>query len=225
MKDKGALEERPDLDAVIVKIWRTQDDGTVRESHRAADGQIVLEDELFQVGAAQLREPRDPDGPPEETINCRCHLERKPVTELQGEDRKRAEEIVLAQRRGRSSSSRFTTAQQLARNQWFNALRIIRQQNPNDPILSGITTRRFVPTNEQVREAREIARIYQTFTLSRHASQRRKERNVPLHVINEAIRKGRKSLGGRPQTVVIELPASQSSSGRGVHIVVNPVKK
>jgi len=60
VKDKLVPEDRPDLDPVIVKIWRTQGDGTVRESHRAADGQIVLEDELFQVGDARLREPRDP---------------------------------------------------------------------------------------------------------------------------------------------------------------------
>ncbi|GAK34497.1 hypothetical protein JCM17846_31480 [Iodidimonas nitroreducens] len=78
----GQFEDRPDLDPVIVKIWRTQSDGAVRESHRAADGQIVLEHELFQVGEAQLNEPRDPKGPPEETINCRCGVEYVPFLKL-----------------------------------------------------------------------------------------------------------------------------------------------
>ncbi len=36
-------------------------------------------------------EPRDPAGPPEETINCRCIVERLPITALKGEERQRAE--------------------------------------------------------------------------------------------------------------------------------------
>ncbi len=93
-KRSAQLVERPDLEPVMVKIWRTQSDGTVRESHRAADGQIVLEDELFKVGDAELREPRDPDGPIEEVINCRCQVDYKLITELQGEERQRAQGVI-----------------------------------------------------------------------------------------------------------------------------------
>jgi len=195
----------------------------VRESHRAADGQIRLEDEPFDVGDAKLAAPRDPEGPPEETINCRCQMDLSPVSALEGAERRQAERrVALAQRRGRQPAGRFTPGEQAARAQWFNALRIIRNQNPNDPILSGISTRNFVPTAEQLREARETARTYQQMRLSRHAAQRRKERGVPLHSINEALRKGTARAGNRPQTVIIELPASRSSTGRGVSPVVNP---
>ncbi|RMD89769.1 MAG: phage portal protein, partial [Alphaproteobacteria bacterium] len=89
---KGAEPEaRADLDPVFVKVWRTRKDGSVRESNHAADGQIRFEDEFFDVGAAKLREPRDPAGPPEETINCRCIVERLPITALEGQERQRAE--------------------------------------------------------------------------------------------------------------------------------------
>ncbi len=216
-------EARPDLDPVFVKVWRTQKDGSVRASHRAADGQIRFEDEFFDVGAAKLREPRDPAGPPEETINCRCIVERLPITALKGEERQRAEaRLRIAQRRGRGVPARFTPGELAARAQWFNAMRIIRQQNPDDPILSGIASPRFVPTGEQLREVREIARVYQTMRFSRHATDRRKQRGVPLHLINEALRKGRESPGSRPDTVIIELSASESSTGRGVRVIMNP---
>jgi len=66
----------------------------VRESHRAADGQIRLEDEPFDVGDAKLAAPRDPEGPPEETINCRCQMERMPIVALDGEERRRALDVL-----------------------------------------------------------------------------------------------------------------------------------
>jgi len=87
-------EERPELDAVFVKIWRTVGDEKVRESHRAADGQIRLEDEPFDVGDAKLAAPRDPEGPPEETINCRCQMERVPLAALEGEERRAADKVL-----------------------------------------------------------------------------------------------------------------------------------
>ena len=43
-----------------------------RESHRAADGQIVGIDEPFIVGGYEAMYPHDPNLPPEETCNCNC---------------------------------------------------------------------------------------------------------------------------------------------------------
>jgi len=54
------------------KEWLSTPDDRCRETHRAADGQVVGIDETFQVGGAALMFPCDPAGPPEEIINCRC---------------------------------------------------------------------------------------------------------------------------------------------------------
>lgn len=56
------------------KIWISQRDTQVRDSHFIADGQKVNIDEPFQVGGELLQYPGDPAGSPEETINCRCTL-------------------------------------------------------------------------------------------------------------------------------------------------------
>jgi HK97 family phage portal protein len=49
--------------------WLAAGDEAVRESHARQDGVIVAIGQRFQNG---LVHPNDPDGPPEETINCRC---------------------------------------------------------------------------------------------------------------------------------------------------------
>jgi len=55
------------------KEWLSARDGRVRESHQAADGQVVRAAETFRVGNAQLRYPGDPyTGAAEEICNCRC---------------------------------------------------------------------------------------------------------------------------------------------------------
>jgi SPP1 gp7 family putative phage head morphogenesis protein len=54
------------------KVWTSSADDRTRESHAEADGQRCELDEDFEVGEATMRFPRDPDGPPEEVINCRC---------------------------------------------------------------------------------------------------------------------------------------------------------
>jgi Phage Mu protein F like protein len=69
--DPSLLEQADPL----VKIWHVVGDSRTRESHFAADGQIAFADEAFVVGDALLDEPRDPDGPPDETYNCRCRVE------------------------------------------------------------------------------------------------------------------------------------------------------
>ena len=52
--------------------WLATNDNRTRDSHRAADGQVRAIDEPFDVGGAKLMYPGDPNGPPEETIQCRC---------------------------------------------------------------------------------------------------------------------------------------------------------
>ncbi len=54
------------------KEWLTAGDRRVRPTHRAASGQIQPMDEPFIVGGAELMFPLDPNGPPSETIQCRC---------------------------------------------------------------------------------------------------------------------------------------------------------
>lgn len=56
----------------IKREWMSVHDARTRESHAAADGQLVAMDEPFRVGGASLMRPGDPAGPPEEVIMCRC---------------------------------------------------------------------------------------------------------------------------------------------------------
>ena len=60
----------------LTKSWMATSDGRTRPTHlrahmRYKDNPIPI-DEPFQVGSARLMYPCDPNGPPEETINCRC---------------------------------------------------------------------------------------------------------------------------------------------------------
>lgn len=61
-----------ELGADIRKTWTATEDDHTRESHLDADGQTVPNDETFTVGGAELMFPSDPEGPPQEVINCRC---------------------------------------------------------------------------------------------------------------------------------------------------------
>lgn len=56
----------------VQKEWISVEDSRTRESHAAADGQLVPVDSSFVVGAARLDHPGDPSGPAGEIINCRC---------------------------------------------------------------------------------------------------------------------------------------------------------
>jgi HK97 family phage portal protein len=49
--------------------WLTSRDSRVRDSHAAIDGEVVAIGEQFSIG---VRYPQDPEGPPEQTIHCRC---------------------------------------------------------------------------------------------------------------------------------------------------------
>ena len=59
-------------DAPPFKQWLATNDARTRPTHRHADGQVVPRGTMFEVGAARMKVPGDPSGPPEEVINCRC---------------------------------------------------------------------------------------------------------------------------------------------------------
>jgi len=56
------------------KMWVSQRDGRVRHTHRIADGQTVPINGYFTVGNSMLAYPTDPEGSPEEVVNCRCRV-------------------------------------------------------------------------------------------------------------------------------------------------------
>lgn len=56
------------------KMWVSQRDGRVRHTHRVADGQTVPINGYFKVGNSLLAYPTDPEGEPEEVVNCRCRI-------------------------------------------------------------------------------------------------------------------------------------------------------
>jgi hypothetical protein len=71
--ESGAIKEE-----AVTYIWRATKDDRTRDSHITMDGQEVAEGEYFVTGDGnRLRYPGDPEGPPEEIINCRCWREPK----------------------------------------------------------------------------------------------------------------------------------------------------
>ena len=56
----------------IQKRWDAVLDGKTRRAHRRADGQVVDVDKPFIVDGEKLMYPGDPNGSPENVINCRC---------------------------------------------------------------------------------------------------------------------------------------------------------
>lgn len=54
------------------KRWVTKEDQKVRDTHRAAHGQVVPLNAPFVVGGQMLMFPGDPHATAGETINCRC---------------------------------------------------------------------------------------------------------------------------------------------------------
>lgn len=66
----------------MVAAWNASMDERTRPSHFKADGQERKPGKKFRVGAAHLRFPGDPMGPPHEVINCRCWIEYMPDYDL-----------------------------------------------------------------------------------------------------------------------------------------------
>ena len=56
------------------KVWLATTDSRTRPSHAEADGQRVPVTEPFMVGGFALDFPGDPNGPPQEVIQCRCTM-------------------------------------------------------------------------------------------------------------------------------------------------------
>jgi SPP1 gp7 family putative phage head morphogenesis protein len=54
--------------------WLSARDSAVRPTHADADGQVAGISDGFDVGGETLEYPGDPNGSPDETINCRCTL-------------------------------------------------------------------------------------------------------------------------------------------------------
>jgi uncharacterized protein with gpF-like domain len=70
----GSNEAAKETGLPLRREWLAAQDERTRETHAAADGQIVGPDDAFQIGNSSLMYPGDPAGPPEETVNCRCVL-------------------------------------------------------------------------------------------------------------------------------------------------------
>lgn len=68
----ASIETAKELGIPLTKQWIATGDQRTRDDHADADLQEQPMDEPFTVGGAELQYPGDPDGPPEETINCRC---------------------------------------------------------------------------------------------------------------------------------------------------------
>lgn len=69
----GSLKQAQRLSIQMQREWIAESNSNrTRDTHKEASGKVVAMDEPFKVGTAQLMYPGDPDGPPEESINCRC---------------------------------------------------------------------------------------------------------------------------------------------------------
>ena len=67
----SALNEAP---GVVGEQWLASLDGRERDTHAAADGQVVAVNNTFEVGGYQARYPGDPNLPVGEIANCRCAI-------------------------------------------------------------------------------------------------------------------------------------------------------
>jgi len=68
----GSVSAAAETGLRLRKEWISAEDERTRESHDAANGQIVAQDDAFDVGGEALMYPGDPAGSAAEVINCRC---------------------------------------------------------------------------------------------------------------------------------------------------------
>jgi len=73
--NQGAMEGARSLDMPMEKFWLPTYDQRTRDTHSTMEQQNPKDmDSDFQVGVYKMDSPGDPDGGPEETINCRCGI-------------------------------------------------------------------------------------------------------------------------------------------------------
>lgn len=68
----GSISAARETGLRLQKEWISAEDERTRESHADANGQIVGQDEAFDIGGEALQYPGDPAGSAETVINCRC---------------------------------------------------------------------------------------------------------------------------------------------------------
>lgn len=71
MVNGGAMEGHKQA-GVTHKEWMSAFLPTSRQWHMDADGDVVRIDEAFQIGSSRMMFPGDPNGMPEDVINCHC---------------------------------------------------------------------------------------------------------------------------------------------------------
>lgn len=72
--NNGAYQQMKVLDVPTTKEWIATSDSRTRESHEEVDGEEIAGDAKFMVGGYPMDHPHDLNGPPSETISCRCTL-------------------------------------------------------------------------------------------------------------------------------------------------------
>lgn len=75
----AALDEQQRTGTKWTKRWQATHDQRVRHTHKDADGQLRDLTKTFRVGESPLQFPGDPEGAPEEVINCRCSARYGPA--------------------------------------------------------------------------------------------------------------------------------------------------
>jgi len=63
------LEHRP-----VAKEWLATSDSRTRKTHKAANGQVVGMEEMFDVGGRSMSRPQASGAPADEVVNCRCTM-------------------------------------------------------------------------------------------------------------------------------------------------------
>lgn len=72
--NRGSYVGAKELGVPMNKIWIATMDNRTRDTHAAVNGQTVDMSAPFNVGGVPMECPGDPDGLPEDIINCRCTL-------------------------------------------------------------------------------------------------------------------------------------------------------
>lgn len=72
--NQGSLKGARDLEVPTNKIWIATVDERSRSWHAAMNGKEVDINEAFDVSGVPMECPGDPDGLPEDIINCRCTI-------------------------------------------------------------------------------------------------------------------------------------------------------